>query len=95
MMDRETGHGLGSAPIWCGVIQSGTQVQKKRILFLPSCLKKRGVEKREEQNHRLSLFLHKSDITYMHLDSCYFMTCIYVYNVMYIKESRDAFDKKY
>lgn len=30
----------------------------------------------------------------MHLDSYYLMTCIYVYNVMYIKESRDAFDKK-
>lgn len=86
---------LGRHQFGVGLFKVGLRYRKKRILFLPNCLKKRGVEKREEQNHRLSLFLHKSDITYMHLDSYYLMTCIYLYNVMYIKESRDAFDKKY
>lgn len=31
----------------------------------------------------------------MYLDFYYLMICIYVYNVMYIKELRDVFDKKY
>lgn len=59
-MDRKTGHGIGSAPIWCGVILTGTQVQKKN--FVSSQLVKRGGRREKREAAKSQKELVSTDI---------------------------------